>query len=375
MKHPPQSPPPLEQRLRRAAAAMDAAGADVLLLCPGADLLYLTGFEHGHAGERLLALALRRDGSSSWIVPSMNVPQVQAHALPGQKVRAWTDGEWYRPALREALTGARTVAFDDEARAAFLLDVLTESPGVRAVPASSITRGLRIRKDPAELAALRAAGKTVDETIPEAIRLCHPGQRESDIDRDLRAALLRRSPESTVAFTIIASGPNAALPHHETGDRAIQRGDVVILDYGTRREKYHSDITVTCCVGEPGDPEVRKVYRVVWEAQQAALKAVRPGVACEEVDRAARGVIERAGYGPHFLHRTGHGLGLQVHEHPYMVAGNRQPLEQGMVFSIEPGIYLPGRFGVRLEVITSVGRDGADPINAPSAPELPVVPI
>jgi Xaa-Pro aminopeptidase len=148
---------------------------------------------------------------------------------------------------------------------------------------------------------------------------------------------------------------------------------VVILDFGTRRDGYHSDITVTCSVGEPADAEARKVYRVVWEAQQAAMNAIRPGVPCEAVDQAARAVIEAAGYGPQFLHRTGHGLGLQVHEPPFIVGGNADTLEEGMVFSIEPGVYLPGRFGVRLEVIASVGPEGVVPINAPRPPELPVV--
>lgn len=370
----PDATTPYADRLRRAAAAMKASGVDALVLCPGADLLYFTGFEHGHAGERLLALVLRADGSSRWIVPAMNVPQVEAHALPGQTIRAWTDGEWYHPAVRETLADARHVAFDDEARAGFLLDVVTLTSVPKVTRASGVTRSLRIRKDASELAALRAAGRTVDETIAEAISLCRPGRRESEVDADLRAALLRRSPESTVAFTIIASGPNSALPHHETGKRVIQRGDVMVVDYGTRREDYLSDITVTCSVGEPTDPDVREVYRTVWEAQQAALRAVRPGAACGDVDRAARSVIEAAGFGPYFTHRTGHGLGVQGHEAPFLVAGNPELLEEGMVFSVEPGIYLPGRFGVRLEIIASVSPGGAELVNAPSAPELPVVP-
>ena len=360
------------RRLATATSAMSAAGVDALVLCPGADLLYFSGFEHGHAGERLLALVLRADGTSRWVVPAMNVPQVKAHALPDQPIRAWPDGEWFQPALREALAGAGTVAFDDEARAGFLLDVLALNPAPRVARASAVTRALRIRKDRPEIDALRAAARTVDATIAEAISFCHAGRRESDIDADLRAALLRRSPESTVAFTIIASGPNSSLPHHETGGRTLERGDVVVLDFGTRREKYHSDITVTCCVGQPADPEVRKVYRVVYEAQQAALGAVRPGVACGDVDRAARSVIESAGYGPYFLHRTGHGLGLQVHEPPFLVDGNAEVLEEGMVFSIEPGVYLAGRFGIRLEVIARVSGRGADLLNAPSSRELPI---
>jgi Xaa-Pro aminopeptidase len=313
---------PREQRLRRVASAMDAAGVDALLLCPGADLYYLTGFEHGHAGERLLSLVVRRDGSSRWIVPAMNVPQVQAHALPGEPVRAWADAEGYLPALRAALEGARSVAFDDEARSAFLLDVMSAAPKARLHRASAVMRGLRIRKDASELAALRRAGRTADETISDAISFCRPGKTERQVEQDLRAALLRRaSPGASVAFTIVASGANAALPHHETSDRALRPGDVVVLDFGTREAGYHSDITVACSVGEPSDPKVREVYRVVHAAQQAALGAVRPGVRCEDVDRAARSVIESAGYGEFFLHRTGHGLGLQVLDPHFLVGG------------------------------------------------------
>ena len=346
---------------------MDAAGVDVLLLCPGPDLLYFTAFEHAHAGERLLALVLRRDGSSQWIVPTMNVPQVKGFVLPGQTVRAWDDAEWYVPSLREAVGGAKIIAFDDEARSGFALDVIGVAPGARLVRASTVTRGLRIRKDQLELNFLRVAGRVVDRTIPRAVSFCRPGRRESDVDADLRAALLGKS----VAFTIIASGPNSALPHHEIGDRELQRGDVVVVDYGTRNAGYLSDITVTCSVGAPADPEAEKVYAVVREAQRRAVDAVRPGATCGAVDRAAREVIERAGYGPQFLHRTGHGLGVQGHEPPFIVPGSTEALEEGMVFSIEPGVYLAGRFGVRLEIIVAVTRDGVELINAPSADRMP----
>lgn len=359
-------------RMERAAGALAASGMDALLLGPGADTLYLSGFEHSHAGERLLALVLRADGAASWIAPAMNVRQVRERATTNQPIRAWSDAETYLPALREALVGVQSVAFDDELRAAFLLDLLEVAPGTTVRKAGAVMRALRMRKDTVELEALRAAGRTADETIPEAIALCRPGRTEAEIEVDLRQALLRRSPDSEVAFTIVASGPNAALPHHETGRRKLQNGDVVVLDFGTRRHGYHSDITVTCSVGEPADAEVRQVYGVVWEAQQRALEAIRPGTPCEAVDRAAREHIAAAGYGERFLHRTGHGLGLQVHEPPYMVAGNGELLEEGMVFSVEPGIYLPDRFGVRLEVIAAVAFDGVSLINDSSAAKLPV---
>ena len=369
---------------------MRAAGAEALVLAPGADLFYLTGFEHGHAAERLLALVLRADGFAQWIAPAMNVPQVERRALAGQPVRGWTDKEGYLPSLRAAVAGAKSIAFDDEARAAFLLDLIGVAPQARLLRASDILRGLRIRKDPDEVAALRSVAAQVDRTIPEGVALCLPGRSEAEVDQDLRAALFRHDPHSAVAFTIIASGPNSALPHHETARRWLARGDVVILDYGTRGSievagkggvdashlfGYLSDITVTCSVGEPSDPEVRRVYRVVWEAQQAGIGAVRPGATCEQIDRAARSVIEAAGYGPYFIHRTGHGLGLAGHEPPFIKAGNTEVLQEGMVFSIEPGVYLPGRFGVRLEIIVAVSAHGVDLINAVSAKELPMSPV
>jgi Xaa-Pro aminopeptidase len=164
---------------------------------------------------------------------------------------------------------------------------------------------------------------------------------------------------------IVASGPNSALPHHHTGERRLQAGDVVIMDYGCQVGGYHSDITVTACLGR-ADAEQERVYRAVWEAQARALEVIRPGVPAEAIDHAARNSIEAAGYGHGILHRTGHGIGLQVHEPPYMLTGNRQPLEEGMCFSVEPGIYLAGRFGVRLEVIVTVTADGVRLLNAPS---------
>lgn len=364
--------PESASRLARAAAALRDRSIDALLLTPNADQFYLTGFEHGHAFRRLLALILKADGSGSWITPLMNESQVKEFALPEHPVRGWGDGEGYLPALREALQGVGSVAFDEEARAAFLLDLLDVAPGTRLHRAGEITRELRIRKTPAELELLRHAGRVVDETIEKAISFCVAGRTEEEVDELLRAALLAHSEDSTIGFTIVASGPNGANPHHDTGRRVLEQGDLVILDFGTRYHGYNSDITVTCSVGEPKDPEARKVYRIVWEAQQAALEAIRPGVTGEEVDRAARSVIEAAGYGEYFIHRTGHGLGIQIHEPPYMVAGNQERLEEGNVFSIEPGIYLPGRFGVRLEVIASVAADGVSLINAPRVSQLPV---
>jgi Xaa-Pro aminopeptidase len=226
-------------------------------------------------------------------------------------------------------------------------------------------QALRIRKGAEELSALRRAGQVADGVIAAAHAACGIGVTEAEVARRVTAAMHQLEPTGHVYGCIVASGPNSALPHHETGSRALEHGDVVILDYGCILDGYCSDITLTASLG-PADAEVRRVHEVVWQAQQRALEAIRPGVPAEAVDRAAREVIEAAGYGDYFIHRTGHGIGLQVHEPPYLVAGSAAALEEGMSFSVEPGIYLPGRFGVRLEVIAAVGVDGPELLNLPS---------
>ena len=354
-----------------------------MVLTPGADLFYLTGFEHGHAGERLLALVLRADGTAQWIAPAMNVPQVEKRAETGETIRGWNDTEWYLTPLKEALAGVKSVAFDEEARAGFVMDLMEVARPQKLVPSSAILRRIRIRKDAAEIAMLKRVARQADDTIAEAVKFCAAGRSEGEVDEMLKASLLKKDAESAIAFTIIASGENSALPHHETGKRVMKRGDVVILDFGTRGAVpvggehshiygYQSDITVTCAISEPADAEARKVYGIVYAAQQAAIRAVKPGVRCEEIDAAARDMIASAGYGKYFMHRTGHGLGLSGHEPPYLRAGNEERLEEGMVFSIEPGIYLPGRFGVRLEIIATVTAGGVELINRGSAGELVV---
>lgn len=353
---------------------MAGAGVDVLVLTPGADLQYLTGLGDVHAGERLVALVLPREGEGLWICPAMNREQVEAHRAGVPEMRLWTDAEWYLRALQETAEqlglAGKAVAVDEEMRARFLLDLYEVCPTARCTGASSVMRALRLRKDAEEVLRLRAAGALVDEVIPLARAACRPGSREREVAKEIEAALVARAPGYRPGFCIVASGPNGAMPHYDTGDRTLREGDLVVMDYGGHLDDYVADITITAAVGEPSDAEARKVYRVVWEAQKRALEAVRPGATCGQIDRTARAHIEAAGYGPHFLHRTGHGIGLQVHEPPYLLTGSEEQLEEGMCFSVEPGIYLPGRFGVRLEVLVSVTGDGVRLLNQPSAPEL-----
>ena len=234
-------------------------------------------------------------------------------------------------------------------------------PGTRYTALSDALPMLRAVKDAAELDRLAAAGAAADAAFEEIRRVAFAGRRESEVAADL-AGLLRRFGHEQVDFTIVASGPNGADPHHEADDRVIRQGDTVVLDFGGLKDGYGSDTSRTVHVGEPDDEE-RAVHDVVRAAQEAGFAAVRPGAACQDVDRAARAVVDDAGYGAYFIHRTGHGIGVTTHEPPYMVEGETRPLVPGMCFSVEPGIYLPGRFGVRIEDIVTVTEDGGRRLN------------
>jgi Xaa-Pro aminopeptidase len=355
-------------RLAAARQRLAEEGLDGLMLAPGPDLQYLTGF-HVYSGERLVALLLPREGEPLFLVPEMNVAQAEGNRAGVSAVRGWSDAEGYVEPLdvvcRELGWTEGRLAADDEMRAAFLLDWQSVCPEAEFYRASRVMHLLRERKDQAELSALRRAGQVADGVIAATHAACRAGISEEEVARIVMAAMQDLEPGCAPYGCIVASGPNSALPHHENGSRALASGDVVILDYGCALEGYNSDITLTVSLG-PANDELRRVHEVVWQAQQRALEAIRPGVMAEAIDAAARTVITEAAYGEFFIHRTGHGIGLQVHEPPYLVAGNTAPLEEGMTFSVEPGIYLPGRFGVRLEVIAAVGSQGVELLNLPS---------
>ena len=258
----------------------------------------------------------------------------------------------------------------DRTWASHLLSLERAAPGRSFVAASEALPLLRAVKDREEIQRLRAAGSAADAAFADVIAEPFAGRAETEVAVELDR-LLREHGHQRVDFTIVGSGPNAASGHHEPGERRIQAGDAVVMDFGGVRDDYCSDLTRTVFVGEPSHEE-REVYAIVLAAQQAAFEAVRPGVAAQDVDRAARTVITDAGYGDRFVHRTGHGIGLEVHEPPYIVEGDETPLEPGMTFSDEPGIYLEGRFGVRIEDQVAVTAQGAQRLNEASR-ELTVV--
>jgi Xaa-Pro aminopeptidase len=315
-----------------------------------------------HVSERLTCLVLAADGSSTLVVPKLEAPRARS-AARGVDIREWGETEDPVALVASLVPGGGGLALDDRMWAAFVLRLQAALPGRGFEPASALTAPLRSRKDEAEIAALRAVSEAADRAFTQLRERPFAARRERDVASDV-AELLRKEEHAEVSFTIVASGPNGASPHHDSGDRVIAAGDAIVLDFGGVREWYCSDITRTVHVGPTVDAEVRRVHDVVLRAQEAGYRAAREGTPASAVDAAARAVIDEAGYGAYFIHRVGHGIGLDGHEHPYLVSGNDERLEPGMAFSIEPGVYLPGRFGVRIEDVAFISPSGrAEPLN------------
>jgi Xaa-Pro aminopeptidase len=361
-------------RLSAAANGARAAGLAGLIITPGYDLRYLTG-SRAQTFERLTALVIASSGEFTVVLPRMELAALRESAVAdlGLVVRDWVDGENPYRLVAQALGGApAAVAVTDSMPALHLLP-LAESLGVVPVLATGVLAALRMVKDAHEIEALSTAGAAIDRVHAEVPQFLRPGRTEAEIAADITNAIVAEG-HSEAAFVIVGSGPNGADPHHECSDRELRPGDIVVVDIGGPVEPgYNSDCTRTYSLGEPA-PDVAGQYAVLQRAQAAAVAAVRPGVSAESIYAAARDVLAEAGLAEYFVHRTGHGIGLSVHEEPYIVAGNGQPLAEGMAFSVEPGIYLPGRWGARIEDIVIVTADGALPVNT-RPHDLTVVPL
>ncbi|MEX0579881.1 MAG: Xaa-Pro peptidase family protein [Mycobacterium sp.] len=374
---------------RRLAAAADGAamaGLAGLVITPGYDLRYLIG-SRAQTFERLTALVIpatggqeRSDSGITNRTPTVVLPRMELAALResavvdlGLTVRDWIDGEDpYRLVADSLGAGPVATAVTDSMPALHLLP-LADVLGVVLVLATGVLAGLRMIKDPAEIEVLRTAGAAIDRVHARVPEFLVPGRTEAQVAAEITETIVAEG-HSEAAFVIVGSGPHGADPHHECSDRELQPGDIVVVDIGGPVEPgYNSDCTRTYSLGEPS-AEIAAQYAVLQRAQAAAVASVRPGVTAEQVDAAARDVLAEAGLGEYFVHRTGHGIGLSVHEEPYIVAGNDLPLAEGMAFSVEPGIYIPGRWGARIEDIVIVTADGASPMNA-RPHELTVVPL
>ncbi|MGW9417980.1 M24 family metallopeptidase [Cellulosimicrobium funkei] len=346
-------------RRERAAAHARDAGLTGLLVSPGPDLAYFTGYAPPET-ERLTLLTIPAErtgttGGASVVVPLLERGDLaSAPGADGLDVVTWRDGDDEHDAAARLLAADGTYAVSDATWALHVLGLQRALPGVRLTAFSDAVPTLRAVKDAAEVERLAAAGAAADAAFADVLGVAFAGRRERDVAADLDR-FLREHGHEQVDFTLVCSGPNGADPHHDAGDRVIEPGNLVVLDFGGLRDGYGSDTSRTVLVAGGTDDALagqqREVYDVVRRAQQAGVDAVRPGATCQDVDRAARAVIVDAGYGERFVHRTGHGIGTTTHEPPYMVEGEDRPIEPGMCFSVEPGVYLPGRFGVRIEDI------------------------
>lgn len=361
-------------RLAAAATATGEAGLAGMVITPGYDLRYLTG-SRAQTFERLTALVLPASGTPTMVVPRLELAALRESAIAdlGVVLRDWVDGDDPYRMVGEALGGKPVTAAVTDSMPALHLLPLTEVLQSTPVLATDVLRDLRMVKDAAEIDALRKAGAAIDRVHARVPELLSPGRTEADVAADIAEAIVAEG-HSEVAFIIVGSGPHGADPHHECSERELQRGDIVVVDIGGPVEPgYHSDSTRTYSLGKP-DPQVAQRYSVLQRAQQAAVDSIRPGISAHQVDAAARDVLTEAGLAEYFVHRTGHGIGLSVHEEPYIVAGNEVALAPGMAFSVEPGIYFPGEWGARIEDIVIVTADGAESLN--NRPhELVVVPV
>jgi Xaa-Pro aminopeptidase len=351
-------------RLARVRAAMAEQGVDTLLLSVGHDLPYLTGYQ-AMPLERLTMLVVTADSEATMVIPRLEAPRVEPQ--PGVfELHPW--GETDDPtAIVAKLTGpARSVAVGDQMWARFLVELLPQLPGVEFRRAVDVVGPLRMVKDSAEIDALAAAGAAVDRIAAElqAGRIPLVGRTEAEVSADLSARIVGEGHQK-VNFAIVAAGENAASPHHHAGSRVIAENEIVLCDFGGTMNGYCSDITRCVFTGDlqSAAPDIAEAYAVLQAAQQAAMQAAVVGTPCEDVDRAARTIIAAAGYGDYFVHRTGHGIGMEEHEDPYIVEGNTRLLEPGHAFSIEPGIYIPGKWGMRLEDIAVAAVEGPVALN------------
>jgi Xaa-Pro aminopeptidase len=349
-------------RLELAAAAAARAGIGVLLLTPGPDLRYLTGYDT-HPSERLTCLAVPADGAPFLVTPQLEMRSVLASPAGalGLDIIGWDETDDPYALVAGRLGHPETAGLSGQMWAMLVLRFRDALPATRQALASAALRGLRIRKTAAEVAALRAAGEAIDRVHQRVPGWLRPGRTEREVAADIAAAITAEG-HARADFVIVASGPNAAKPHHDPGGRVLAAGDAVVVDIGgTMPSGYCSDCTRTYVIGQP-PPEFADYYQVLKAAQEAACAAVRPGVSAEAVDAAARNPIDAAGYGRFFVHRTGHGIGLETHEDPYIVAGNAEALVPGMAFSVEPGIY-PGPHGARIEDIVVCTAEGCERLN------------
>ena len=358
-------------RIERLLAELQSGGIDAFFAWSPVTMTYLHGFGEG-GGERFLTLAIRNEGDVRMICPALSETQAKRAGI--KDVRSWRDGEdpvaLFRELAEDWNLRSAILAIDDELPAHMLLRMQDVLPPALYRTGSELLSKLMRVKDKNEMDLMREAAQIADKALAAGLGAIRPGVTELAVEDAINAEMRRLG--GRPAFCIVATGANGAEPHHLSDETVLQKGDVVVMDFGCTVQGYYSDITRMAAVGEASSA-ANEIYKIVLRAHKAGRNAIRPGVTAESIDRAARQVIEDAGYGPQFMHRLGHGIGMRGHEEPNMVAGNMHLLEVGNCFSVEPGIYLPGKFGVRIENIVAVSDGGHQSFNDEPADELTVV--
>ncbi|MCO5181655.1 MAG: Xaa-Pro peptidase family protein [Candidatus Promineofilum sp.] len=350
------------ERLQRLTQQIAAHGLDGLALVPGPNLFYVSGI-HTHMSERPVVLFLPADDDPAIIIPTLEAMKAQDAGIPAERIFDWNDAEGYHGAFQQACAHLELADYMLGVEALHMrvleMQLLQRyAPGLQIAHAEPALSALRSVKDAAEIAAMEKAIAIAEKSLGRIVPRIKVGLSERQIAAMLTQELLASGADSIAFGPIVSSGPNSASPHAVPTNRTIRPGDLLVIDWGVYVDDYPSDITRTFAVG-PIDDELRRIYEVVKMANEEARKAVRPGVSGQEIDRVAREVIEDAGYGEYFFHRTGHGLGLEVHETPDMSQVNDASIAPGNVFTIEPGIYLTGHGGVRIEDNVLATADGS----------------
>ena len=362
-----------ESRLNKLRESMRNENLKGTILFPSSNQYYMTGFKT-HAGERLLLTVIPTEGEAFFIAPKLYESQIKKESTI-KEIITWTDDENPYEILKDIMKDENLVegkmAVDDTLPAGWLLNILNILPNIDFTPVGNRINDLRLTKSQEEIEKIRKSSKIVDEVVGVLKESLKPGMTEIEVAALMEFEMRKRGSEGPSFETIVGSGPNSALPHYNAGGRVLESNEFVVLDFGAIYEGYCSDTTRTLCIGEPTD-KMKEVYNIVKEAQEIGAKTVKPGIKAKEVDKAVRDHITKKGYGEYFTHRTGHGLGLEVHEEPYISGVGETELKPGMVFSIEPGIYIEGEFGVRIEDIVVVTEDGCESFNN-SSKELTTV--
>jgi len=346
------------KRIAKVQEKMLQENYEYLILGPSSNMYYFTGFRMV-ADERLQLIIIPSSGAPTAVLPEMYKEKAEIVFNGRFPLTTWNDQqdplELVKKALHEIRNGR--IAVDDTLRSSNLIQVMTAVPGCSYAPASRIVDSLRMFKDEEEIKILAEAEALADKVMEKVQGVIRPGMREKELEFFIEKSFREIGADDISFKPMIASGPNSSSPHHISCDREFQAGDFIIVDCGCIVKGYCSDITRTFCLGKATD-EMKKIYNAVREANEQAFSALFRRCSTEEVDKEARKIINDSGYGPHFTHRTGHGIGLDIHEAPYLVEGDREQILPGMVFSIEPGIYLPGKYGVRIEDIVAMTAEG-----------------